>query len=355
MAALPTSQTSNNSKHSILSRIPTNDIIPCSHCGSVHNRLPSPHHQIVSTPHSLNHHAPVQHSHNNHHQHQQNMPLSPHPQLGPQAAPIPGAAMSPAPAAIPTSGNHYNNPQATQSMHQIGHHSATAVAPAQKHRHLHQSPAAQQQQTIIPKSLPTQVVYSPGPHQHSNNNNNNTLHHQHQLHSSQVSHSHSHPHLNPHQQSQLQAPSSSTKTQANQSILFNGSVDQQQQQQLGARLTLPLRDTPLLGPFRLDQDAQFTTRVFHLKPQLFETLSKSLSLANPQSATVVQELQLRTYLVGPPGGPAGSNSPNQNNNRGDSLLASNHNNHHQHLHYQGKALKIQSYIDLHITRRPQDN
>jgi len=78
------------------------------------------------------------------------------------------------------------------------------------------------------------------------------------------------------------------------------------------RLTLPLRDSPILGPFRLDHDAQFTSKVFHVEPQLFETLRKSVGL-NTQTAAVIQELQFCANLVKQPTG----------NSQGDSLLASN--------------------------------
>lgn len=82
------------------------------------------------------------------------------------------------------------------------------------------------------------------------------------------------------------------------------------------RLTLPLQEGPLLGPFRLDHDVSFTQKVFHIKPRLFETLSKSMQLINPQTATVIQELQFRAYLIKP--SPAGVQ-----HHQGDSLLASN--------------------------------
>lgn len=86
------------------------------------------------------------------------------------------------------------------------------------------------------------------------------------------------------------------------------------------RLTLPLREAPLLGPFRLDHDAQYTSKVFHIKARLFETLSKSMQLVNPQAATVIQELQFRAYLIKPTSSSSSSNSQHQ---QGDSLLASN--------------------------------
>lgn len=76
------------------------------------------------------------------------------------------------------------------------------------------------------------------------------------------------------------------------------------------RLTLPLSDAPVLGPFRLDHDAQFTSKVFHIKPQLFEALSKSMSLVNPQTASVVQELQFRAYLIKAPNGNDANSSAN---------------------------------------------
>lgn len=89
-----------------------------------------------------------------------------------------------------------------------------------------------------------------------------------------------------------------------------------------ARLTLPLRDAPLLGPFRLEHDEQISSRVFHIKPQLFEALSKSMNLVNPQAATVIQELQFRAYVVG--AGPTGKQTNGTNHSpHGDSLLASN--------------------------------
>lgn len=85
-----------------------------------------------------------------------------------------------------------------------------------------------------------------------------------------------------------------------------------------ARLTLPLGGAPLLAPFKLAHDAQFTSKVFHIKPQLFETLSKSMGLANPQTATVIQELQFRAYLTS-----NHNSTPNKHNhNHTDSLLAS---------------------------------
>lgn len=78
------------------------------------------------------------------------------------------------------------------------------------------------------------------------------------------------------------------------------------------RLTLPLSDAPVLGPFRLDHDVQFTSKVFHIKSQLFEALSKSMNLINPQTASVVQELQFRAYLI-----------KQQKPAAGDGLLAAN--------------------------------
>lgn len=60
------------------------------------------------------------------------------------------------------------------------------------------------------------------------------------------------------------------------------------------RLSLPLQNAPLLlGPFKLEQDARYTTKVFHINLQLFDSLSRSFK--NPQS-NVIQELQFRAYL-----------------------------------------------------------
>lgn len=94
-----------------------------------------------------------------------------------------------------------------------------------------------------------------------------------------------------------------------------------------ARLTLPLRDALLSGPFRLEHDRQFTSKVFHIKPELFDTLSKSMNLANHQTAAVVQELQFRAYLVNPNNN-NGSNSNSSPKSNEHSLLASNHQHHH---------------------------
>lgn len=105
------------------------------------------------------------------------------------------------------------------------------------------------------------------------------------------------------------------------------------------RLTLPLRDAPLLGPFRLDHDAQCTTKVFHIKSQLFETLSKSMNLVNPQTATVIQELQFRAYLIKP---------TTSGSSQGDSLLASN--NQPTNVNLQNRACDWPELLQLSVNQ-----
>jgi len=117
------------------------------------------------------------------------------------------------------------------------------------------------------------------------------------------------------------------------------------------RLTLPLRDTPLLGPFKLEHDAQFTTKIFHLKGQLFETLSKSMSLANPQTATVVQELQFRVYLSSEFGGLSANGNAPTGTRPGDSLLASNKHNQQQQQHQQQTCTWPQ-FMQLSVNQNP---
>lgn len=85
------------------------------------------------------------------------------------------------------------------------------------------------------------------------------------------------------------------------------------------RLTLPLRDSNLLGPFKLDHNVNFISKVFHIKQQLFDTLSKSFNLISPQTATVIHELQFRAYLV---------NNNQKQQQQHNSSCAGNH--HHQH-------------------------
>lgn len=106
------------------------------------------------------------------------------------------------------------------------------------------------------------------------------------------------------------------------------------------RLTLPLRDAPLMGPFRLEHDAQFTSKVFHIKSQLFEQLSKSMSLMNPQAAIAIQELQFRSYII------------KSSSSQGDSLLAPNNNNQQatNQLHQPTKACSWPELFQLSVNQ-----
>lgn len=94
-------------------------------------------------------------------------------------------------------------------------------------------------------------------------------------------------------------------------------ADNQLQLQQQVRLTLPLRDSLLLGPFKLEHGVQFSSRTFHLRPQLFEALSKSMMQQQQQTGAVIQELQFRAYL---------SDVAAAGSKPGDSLLAQNNRN-----------------------------
>lgn len=164
-----------------------------------------------------------------------------------------------------------------QLQQQAQYHQQTVAGNKQHLNHHPHPPSHHHNQTTPTSQLPSLNQQGPNP-----------MHHQHQ-----------HP--------MEQAP---TSARNNSSLV--GIVELAPSQ---TRLTLPLSDSPVLGPFRLDHDAQFTSKVFHIKPQLFEALSKSMNLINPQTASVVQELQFRAYLIKPP-------AQQQTNclNGGDSLL-----------------------------------
>lgn len=191
------------------------------------------------------------------------------------------------------------------------------------------------QHRIMPKQNNFQQYATnlPQPQQHHNHNVPTSHHHQHQ-------HQHQHqqvplksqnqPHLhhNHHHHSQQQlGECQATYPNPNQANLAAirqpGGPDALAQQSSQTRVTIPL-EGPLMGPFRLDHDAQFTSRVFHINAKLFDTLSKSMQLMNPQTAIAVQELQFRAYLVEPSSAAATHNNINSRGGGGDSLLASNH-------------------------------
>lgn len=257
----------------------------------------------------------------------------------------------------------------------VGGFNGACVTPSPQQMNPHKSPSIHhhpqqqgQQQHIphlnggvatLPNGLQAQrTAIMPKTNVTNNNNNINTI----QYHAN----NHNHAPTSQQQQMPIAVPSSHQHQQPNQHQHHHQSAPlisiEQHQQQPGAttrqphqlandlptsltnqvaRLTLPLRDAPLLGPFRLDHDAQFTSKVFHIKPQLFDTLSKSISLMNPQTATVIQELQFRAYLVNSPSGKSTTN--------GDSLLASN--NQQQQINNQGKSCNWPELFQLSVNQQ----
>lgn len=65
---------------------------------------------------------------------------------------------------------------------------------------------------------------------------------------------------------------------------------------LPIRVTLPMNELPLLGPFKLDHDTQYSTHAFTVQPKLLESVSKSMN-ANPHTAVVIHEIQFRAHLT----------------------------------------------------------